>query len=165
MFSAPEFWVFIAFILLFVGFGKKGMMILTQALDKHRDKVMHQLSEAQRLHDEAQSLLESYKKKHEEALKQAEQIISYAENEAQEFKKTSEHELERFIKQKEKMLLDRLTLEKEETRATLQKQATDKALEIVERVLIRDHKERKKLTETSLNEISTLLMDSKENQK
>ncbi|MBY0501821.1 MAG: hypothetical protein K2P93_07465 [Alphaproteobacteria bacterium] len=165
MLSTPEFWVFIAFVLLFVGFGKKGMTVLTQVLDKYRDKVIHQLSDAQRLHDEAQSLLESYKKKYEEALKQAEQIISYAESEAQEFKKSSEYELERFIKQKEKTLLDRLTLEKEETKAKLKKQAADEALEIVERILIRDHKERKKLTQTSLNEISAVLVDSKENRK
>lgn len=161
MFSTPEFWVFVAFILLIVGFGKKGLMILTQILDNHRDKVIHQLAEAQRLHDEAKSLLESYKKKHEEAFKQAEQIIAYAENEAQEFKKLSEYELERFIKQKEKTLLDRLTLEKEEARIMLQKQTTDEALKIVERVLIKDRKERKKLTETSLNEVSAILIDSK----
>lgn len=157
MFSTPEFWVFIAFVLLLGGLGKRGFSFATQTLDEHRKRVIHQLNEAQRLHDEALSLLNAYKKKHEEALEQAAKIISYAEKEAQELKKSSEQELELFIHQKEKALLERIALEKEETKAKLRQQAVDEALKIVEHYLSTEKKERDKLTMTSLKEIPTLL--------
>jgi len=158
MFSSPEFWVFIAFVLLLGGLGKRGFSFATQTLDEHRKKVIHQLAEAQRLHDEALSLLNAYKTKHENALEQAAKIISYAEKEAQEFKRASEQELEIFIHQKEKALLDRIALEKEETMSTLRQQAIEEALKIVERFLSTEKKEREKLTKDSLKEISTLFL-------
>ncbi len=156
MFSTPEFWVFIAFVLLLGGLGKRGFSFATQTLDEHRKRVIHQLNEAQRLHDEALSLLNVYKKKHEDALEQAAKIISYAEKEAQELKKSSQQELELFIHQKEKALLERIALEKEETKTKLRQQAVDEALKIVERHLLTEKKERDKLTMASLKEIPTL---------
>jgi F-type H+-transporting ATPase subunit b len=160
MFSTPEFWVFIAFVLLVGGLGKRGFAFATQTLDDHRKKVIHQLNEAQRLHDEALSLLNSYKKKHEDALEQAAKIISYAEHEAQEFKKSSEQELEIFIHQKEKALLDRIALEKEETKSKLRQQVVDEALKIVEEFLSSEKKEREKLTKASLKDIPNLFLKS-----
>ncbi|MBP9692110.1 MAG: ATP synthase F0 subunit B [Alphaproteobacteria bacterium] len=156
MFSTPEFWVFIAFVLLLGGLGKRGFSFATQTLDEHRKRVIHQLNEAQRLHDEALSLLNVYKKKHEDALEQAAKIISYAEKEAQELKKSSQQELELFIHQKEKALLERIALEKEETKTKFRQQVVDEALKIVERHLLTEKKERDKLTMASLKEIPTL---------
>jgi F-type H+-transporting ATPase subunit b len=156
MFSTPEFWVFIAFVLLLGGLGRRGFSFATQTLDEHRKKIVQQLNEAQRLHDEALSLLNAYKKKHEDALEQAAKIISYAEKEAQEFKKSSKQEFELFIHQKEKVFLERIALEKEETKTKLRQQAVDEALKIVERHLLAEKKEREKLTTASLKEILTL---------
>ena len=113
-FSTPEFWVFIAFILFLGAVGKRAFAFLTQSLDEHSRKVAHQFEEAQRLHDEALSLLQSYKKKHEEAIEQATKIVSYAETEALESKKSSEREFEKFIASKEKALTERMAIEKEE---------------------------------------------------
>src|SRR5271167_3011582 len=114
MFSTPEFWVFIAFILLFATFGKRVYIFVTQTLDQHSRKVADQLAKAESLHNEALSLLNSYKKKHEEAEDQAAKIISHAELEAKELKKASERELEKFIAQKEKTMIERIAREQEE---------------------------------------------------
>lgn len=158
MFSTPEFWVFIAFLLFLGVFGKKGITFLVEILDKHTQKVAKQLEEAQHLHDEALSLLKSYKKKREEALEQAEKILEVAKLEAEEFKKSSEAEFEKFLDQKEKALLDRIAIETEETKAKLKMQAVDEALAIVEHVLSNDLKERKKLTKDALKEMSALAL-------
>lgn len=155
MFSTPEFWVLIAFVLLIGIFGKRAAGFLINALDKHAQKIADQLEEAQRLHDEALSLLNSYKKKHEEALAQAEKMTSAAKAEALEFKKSSEAEFEKLLAKKEKALLERIALETAETKAKLRRQAVDEALEIVETILAKEPKERKKLTKASLKEIST----------
>jgi F-type H+-transporting ATPase subunit b len=161
MFSTPEFWVFIAFVLLLAGIGKRALMFFTRSLDDHSQKVAHQLTEAQRLHDEAFSLLKTYKKKHAEALDQAAQMMAFAETEALEFKKSSEEKFKKFLAQKEKTLLERMTIETEETKLKLQKQTADEALKIVEQVLAKDSKERQKLTKAALKEISALSLNEK----
>ena len=79
MFSTAEFWVLIAFLLLLGGIGKRAFASLTKTLDDHRQKIADQVEEAQRLHDEALSLLNSYKKKSQEAKEQAEKLLAFAE--------------------------------------------------------------------------------------
>ena len=154
MFATAEFWVFIAFLLLIAGFGKKAFGFLNQTLDTYRQKITQDIESAQNLHDEAVSLLNSYKKKHEEAIKQAEEIMSYAENEALEFKKASEQEFERFITQKENALLERISIKNEEAKLKLRKEAIDEAILIVEHVLSKDKGQKKKINTSSLKEIS-----------
>lgn len=156
MFSTPEFWVCIAFILLIAAFGKRAYIFVTQTLDQHSQKVAEQLAKAENLHEEALSLLNSYKKKHEEALEQAKKIIDFAEREALELKQASEKELEKFIAQKEKALEERITIEREEMKAKLISEATDEALKIVEGALAKSPAELKKLTDASLKEVAKL---------
>ncbi len=156
MFTTPEFWVFIAFLCFLGIFGKKAYGFMIHALDDHRDKVAHQLEEAQRLQAEAENLLASYKMKHKDAVEQSKKIIAFAEAEATEFKKASQVEFERFMASKEKTLLERMAVEKEETIAHLRAQALDEAIGLVEKFLAKNPKEKKKRTDASLKEISQL---------
>lgn len=159
-YSTPEFWVFIAFVLFFGAVGKRVFAFLTQSLDEHSRKVAHQLEEAQRLHDEALSLLNSYKKKHKDAIEQAAKIVAHAEAEALEFKKSSEQEFKKFMANKEKALTERLAIAKEEAKNKLRQQAVDEALTIVENLLSKHPKEKKKFTDASLEEVSRLVQKS-----
>lgn len=154
MFTTPEFWVCIAFVLFIGLFGKRATVFITQILDQHRQKIAQQLDEAQHLHNEALKLLNAYKKKHEEALEQVSNIMASAEREALAFQKSSEDEFQKVLIQKEKALLERIALEVEATRSMLRNQAADEALAIVERVLSEDPNQRKKLTKASLKEMS-----------
>jgi F-type H+-transporting ATPase subunit b len=156
MISTPEFWVFIAFILLFVFAGKKIVGALTALIEEYRQKISNKLEEVERLHDEAMSLLQSYKQKHQQALEQAAQIVSFAEKEALEFKKHNHKEFEKFMAQKEKALHERLAIEGEEAKAKLRKEAAAEALALVEEFLSKNTAEKQKLTESSLKELSTL---------
>jgi F-type H+-transporting ATPase subunit b len=156
MFASPEFWVFVAFVIFLGIFGKKAFLFLIKILDDHRDKVAQQLNEAQRLHNEAQSLLESYQEKHDEAVEQSKKIIAFAEAEAKEFKKSNQDEFDRFMTSKEKTLLDRIAVEKEEVISQLREQVLDEAIALVENLFAKDSKEKSKLTEASLKEISKL---------
>lgn len=156
MFSTPDFWVLISFVFFLGLFGKRGLAFLRQALDQHRQKVTQQLDDAQRLHDEALSLLNSYKKKHEEALIQAKDVIATAEKDAFAFKKSSEEEFEKFLAHKEKAFLERMAIEEEETKAKLRSEAADEALALVQDILSKNPQERKELTKTSLKEIASL---------
>jgi len=160
MLSTPDFWVFVAFVLFLGFFGKRGLVFLIKLLDEHRQKITHQLDEAQRLHDEALSLLNSYKRKHEETLTQAKEIMASAERDALALKKSSEHEFEKLLAHKEKALLERIAIETEETKSKLRAQAADEALALVEDFLSKNPEERKELTKASLKEIATLDLNS-----
>lgn len=162
MFKTPEFWVLIAFVLFLIVFGKKIMGFLTQSLDEHRNKISRQLEEAKRLHDEALSLLEAYKQKHAEALKQAAEIIAFAEEEALALKKEKEREFDHFMKQREKTLLERMENEKEETKAVFRKQILEEAITYIERFLEAQKDEKKELTENALKEITNISLFPKD---
>ncbi len=161
MFSTAEFWVFVAFALLLAGFGKRAFAQLTKILDAHSQKIATQLEEAERLHDEALSLLNSYKKKHGEAIEQVEKIMSFAEKEAEELKRSGEQAYERFMNRQEAALLQRLEIEKEEALVKLRHKAVKEALALVEHVLLTDKKERKNLTDASLKEVEKLSLKLK----
>ncbi len=156
MFSSPEFWVGIAFIIFLIGIGKRAFSFLTQSLAEHSLKISQRLEEAQRLHDEALSLLNSYKDKHKNALEQASHIMAFAEEEVLELKKSNEQAFEKFVASKEKALFERISLAREETKTKLQHQATDAAFQIVERFLSKEPEEKKTLTEASLKKVESL---------
>jgi len=156
IFSTPEFWILVSFILLLIALGRRVFSYLIQHLDEHSKDIALQLTEARRVHDEALSLLGFYQNKHDKAVEQVEKILLFAENESLEFKKTSEQELQHFIDQKEKEFLQRLSLEKKEVMTKLRQEAVDEALTIVEQVLSKDHRERKKITDEALMEIRNI---------
>src|SRR3990167_8017127 len=134
MLKTPEFWVLISFILFLLLFGKKILSFLRQSLDEHQQKIAHQLEEAKRLHDEALNLLNAYKKK---------------------------LEFEKFMKQREKTLHERIENEKEEAISALRKQVLDEAIKRVEAFLATQSDEKKKLTQASLKDITDFSRQAK----
>ncbi len=75
MWADPSLWVTIAFITFFVLFGKKLWRFLAQALDKRSAQIARELKEAESLRQEAEDTLSAYKKKYEDSMREAEEII------------------------------------------------------------------------------------------
>ena len=157
MFFSPEFWVLIAFLLLLIGAGRRAFLYMTQTLDAHTQKVTAQLEEADRLHNEALSLLQTYTQKHADALAQSKKIIAFAEEESKEFRKGKAQELEHLLAQKETALLTRLAHEREDVIETLRQEISDEAVAIVKRLLSEDKKESTLLTEKAIEEIGRVV--------
>lgn len=84
MFTTPEFWVLVSF-LIFAGIivYLKVPAIVTSALDERAARIARELEEAQRLREEAQALLAEYEKKRKEATGLAEEIVAQAKREAE----------------------------------------------------------------------------------
>ncbi len=158
IFSTPEFWVLIAFLLLFLTLGKRAYAYFMQVLDAHAQKAAHQVKEAERLQEEALSLLKTYKKKSDEATLRAEEILAFAEQGIVEFKKSNEQALEHFQAHTEKLFKERLAIEQEEAKAKLRGEIVDEALAIIEQTLLTDEKERKKLTLAVLEKLEPVIM-------
>lgn len=94
-FTDPAFFVMIAFF-LFIGLlvWKKVPGMIGKALDERADKIKAQLEEARTLKEEGQALLAQYQRKHRDAEKDAEAMITQAKEEAKIFAKEAEKNLE-----------------------------------------------------------------------
>lgn len=108
MIGKPEFWVLLAFV-IFVGLlWKKIAAAFVGMLDARTEKIRQELDEAQRLREEAQSLLASYQRRQRDAQKEAEEIIAHAREEAERLRRQAAADLESSLKRREAQALDRI---------------------------------------------------------
>ena len=95
MFSDPTFWValaFIAFIGVAIYFKLPGM--IAKQLDDRSAQIAQDLEDAQRLREEAQALYADYKRKTENATKEAADIVAQAKSDSEEMVKEAKAALE-----------------------------------------------------------------------
>lgn len=84
MFASPETWVVVAFLLfLALLIYLKVPAKVAQMLDDRAARIAKELAEAKKLREEAQALLDEYKKKRAQAEKDAEEIVALARREAE----------------------------------------------------------------------------------
>src|SRR3954470_19236161 len=98
MFSEPEFWVAVGFVILMAIFAYVGVhrTVLT-ALDHRRDRIRAELDDARRLKEDAAKLLAEYKARHASAEREAQEIISNARAEAERIAAEAKLKLEDFV--------------------------------------------------------------------
>ncbi|MCW8915032.1 MAG: F0F1 ATP synthase subunit B, partial [Magnetovibrio sp.] len=102
------FFVSVAFVLFFVFFGKKLITFANEGLDNRSQQIQDSIEEATRLREEAQDLLATYEKKQRDALKEAEDIVTAAKDEAKRLSVEAAEQLEASLKRSEQMAKDRI---------------------------------------------------------
>lgn len=78
------------------------------ALDSRAARIKHELEEAQRLREEAQTLLAQYKRKLHEGEAQAKAIVDHAEEEAQRLERLHREQLEQTMQRRTQQAMDRI---------------------------------------------------------
>jgi F-type H+-transporting ATPase subunit b len=106
----PEFWVLVGFLIFFVLLGRTFWTLLKGGLDSRAAKVQEQLNEAAQLRAEAQRLLDTYRAKQDQAVKDAADILEAAKGEAERMRKEGEEALKRSIAVREAQARDRIAL-------------------------------------------------------
>src|SRR5262249_13101626 len=103
MFEA-EFWVAVAFV-IFVGvLGYfQAHKRLVKSIDDRREDIKAEPDEARRLKAEAEALLASYRRKQQEAEREAETIVASAKAEAERLAGEAEAKIEEFVLRRTKM--------------------------------------------------------------
>ena len=121
------FWVGAAFV-LFVGilFYLKVPGMLTSALDERAKKISNDLDQARELREEAQVLLATYQRKQRDALKEAEEIIAHAKEEAMREAEQAEKKLEEAVARRQQAALNKIAL----AEAQAENEVRDTAIEI-----------------------------------
>lgn len=104
-----DFIVLIAF-LIFLGVVVyfKVPRIIAGLLDKRAAQIRSELDEARALREEAQTILASYERKHEEVKAQAERIVTHARQEAEEAAELAKADLARSIERRLKAAEDQI---------------------------------------------------------
>ena len=108
MFQAAEFWGPVAFFLFLFFALPPGPKGLTAVLDDRADKIRQELGEAQRLREDAQATLASYQRRQRDALKEAEDIIAHAREEAERLRLHAAADLDSSMKRREAQAMDKI---------------------------------------------------------
>jgi F-type H+-transporting ATPase subunit b len=106
----PEFWVLVGFLIFFGLLGRTFWKLMKGGLDDRAAKVQEQLNEASALRAEAQRVLDLYRGKQEQAVKDAADILEAAKAQAEMLRKTGEDELKRSLAAREAQAMDRISL-------------------------------------------------------
>lgn len=103
------FWVLVSFILFIVVFLKYGKAKVLASIDGKIDAIKTELTVAERLRVEAQELLAEYKRKHKDAIGEADTIIARAKETAEALRIKAEEDLSETLERREAQLNDRLS--------------------------------------------------------
>jgi len=155
LFSEPEFWLTIAFIVFVILVAKPLGGKIGAALDGRSKLIEREIEEAAKLRDEAQALLANYQRKSRDALKEAEAIIANAESEARRIREEAATELEASLKRREQLAMEKIAQAEARAVEDVRNAAVDVALaatrELIEKNL--DAEKSKALVEDAIKDL------------
>lgn len=129
------FWVAIAFVIFLALALRPGVKALTTMLDERAARIRSDLDEAQRLREEAQTLLATYQRRQRDALKDAEAILEHARDEADRLRRTAVTDLDAALARREAQAMDRIAQARQAAIQDVRNQAVDVAIAAAERIL------------------------------
>lgn len=133
--SAPETWVAVAFVIFVILVWKPAQKALLSGLDARAARIEKELSEAARLREEAQALLAQYQRKHRDAMREADEIITHAREEADRLAQQAARDLETSLKRREELAMQRIAQAEQQATADVRAAAVDVAIAATERLL------------------------------
>ena len=136
MFSEPEFWVAIAFLILMGVFAYFGVhRTVLRTLDRRSERIKAELDDARRLKEEAAKLLGEYKTRRASAEREAEEIIANARAEAERIAVESKAKMEDFVARRTKTAESKIALAEAQALADVRAAAANAAVEAASTIL------------------------------
>ena len=136
MFSEPETWVAIAFVILMGVFAYVGVhRTVLKALDTRSERIKAELDEARRLKDEAAKLLGEYKARRATAEAEANDIIASAKAEAERIAAEAKVKMEDFVARRTKTAESKIALAEAQAVADVRAAAADAAVQAASNIL------------------------------
>ena len=135
------FWVAFAFVIFVAAVYKPVSRKLAEALDSRAQKIKLELDEAVRLREEAQALLAGYERRQNEALKEAEDILAHAHEEAERQTRQAGEALDELIRRREAQAVARIARAEEEAVADVRNAAVEQAIAATRELISSELKE------------------------
>jgi F-type H+-transporting ATPase subunit b len=125
----PEFWVAVSFFLfvgtvLYLGVHKK----IATALDARAAAIAKELDEAKRLREEAEKVLNDYRRKQGDVAKETQAIIALAGKEAEIFTAETRRSMKESFERRMKLAEDKIARAETEALREVREAATDAAI-------------------------------------
>jgi F-type H+-transporting ATPase subunit b len=139
-YASAEFWVAVCFVIFVALVFRTAFRVVTVALDDRAEKIKNQIDEAVRMAEEAQELLASYERRKHEAVAESKAIIDHARREADRLAERTANDLEKALKRREQMAIDRIAQAEASAIADVRNQAVDVAIQAAQRVLAKQVK-------------------------
>ena len=133
--NAAEFWVAIAFVIFVALVWKKASAAIGTMLDGRAERIRSELDEAERLHRDAQALLNGYQSRLADAQKEAEAVLAHAREEAARLRSQAGSDLEASLKRREAQAMDRIAQAEAAALAEVRNLTVDIAIGASKRVL------------------------------
>jgi F-type H+-transporting ATPase subunit b len=131
----PTFWTLVAFVIFVVAFFRPAKKALLGGLDSRITQIRNEVEEAQRLREEAQSLLASYQRKQREAVQEAQAIVARARDDAEIHRAESQKALEEALKRQEELAVEKIAQAEASAVQEVRETAVDLAIAATERIL------------------------------
>ena len=136
MLYEPEFWVAVAFAIFFAIVWKAGgLTALTQGLDARGKRVQAELDEARRLREEAAGVLADYRRRREEAEREAEAIIAAAREEAERTSRDAHERMTDFVARRTAAAEAKIAQAESQAFARVRAAAAEAAVRVSETIL------------------------------
>lgn len=153
------FWVGLAFVIFVAAVYRPVSRKMGAALDDRAQRIKEELDEAVRLREEAQALLAGYERRQNEALKEAEDILAHAREEAERQTRQAGEALEELIRRREAQAVERIARAEEEATADVRNAAVELAIAATRKLILSELKEdqRQALVDEAIGELGDKL--------
>ena len=108
MFSSPEFWVAVAFVIFVAAAGRPMSRAIIAALDARSERIRQELDEAVALREEAQKLLADSKRRQRDAIKESEEILAHAKIETERLREQAKQDMDDALRRREQSAMDKI---------------------------------------------------------
>ena len=159
MFSDPQFWVAVSFILFIAAIFNPVRKMLVSSLDAQISEIKTKIEEAENLKNEAQNTLSELKKREAEVEKEIEKFKTDAENKISELKNLSSIKLSDQIEKKKILADNRIEQLLRDTNQNIKSYIADIAIEAITDILKTSLSKDKKaeLINDSINDLNRVL--------
>lgn len=131
-----ELTLLVCLIILIVLVWKPVKKAVLGALDARADKIRNELEEAQRLHEEAKSLLAKYQRQLHEGEKLAADILAQAETQQRRFEEKMRADYDLAVKRRTELAVERIAQEESQAVQEVRTRAADLAIRATRRLLV-----------------------------
>jgi F-type H+-transporting ATPase subunit b len=131
----PTFWVLISFILFVIAVYKPIKKAMLGGLDARIAEIRREVEDAEKLREEAQSLLANYQRQQRQAIQDAEAIVEKAREDAERHKTEAEDAITEMVRRQEEQATEKIAQAEAAAVQEVREMAVDLAIAASERLL------------------------------
>ena len=135
MLQDPTFWVAVAFVIFVIAVFKPIKGALIGGLDAKIEEIRREVEEAEKLREEAQSLLANYQRQQRQAMQDAENIVARAKEEAGRHRAEADEAMKEMVRRQEEQAREKIAQAEAAAIQEVKSMAVDLAMAASEKLL------------------------------